>query len=105
MVDKALSGWGKAEHGRSLYCVECENWEQAEAIQKAAQDRPEMKRVTISDKPRRARAGDHLKIVTFASLGAGWKGYHLPTQWRKRLERDEPATAAAIDSIVAFVQS
>lgn len=76
MTDKALSGWGKAERGRSLYCVECRTREQADAIAKAAEDRSEMKYITLAGQPRRMQPGDHRKIVLFDSLGAVWKKYY-----------------------------
>lgn len=80
MTDKFLSGWGKASRGRSLYCIECDTLEQAKAVEKAAQDRPEMKYVTIAASPRRARPGDHLRIVRFENLGGPWLYYYGPAR-------------------------
>ena len=76
MVDASLSRWGHARNGRSLLSVKCETLEQAEAIEKAAHDRPEMQYVAISQTPRRMTAGDHRSIKRFADLGPVWKGYY-----------------------------
>ena len=51
--------------------------EQAEAIEKAAHDRPEMKYIAISDKPRRAN-GNLRTIKTFADMGGLWLKYWSP---------------------------
>lgn len=75
MVDKFLSGWGKASSGRSLLSVECDSREQAEAIRKAAQDRPEMRYVTLSNAPPRLRRGDVLSRRRFEDLGGSWLAY------------------------------
>lgn len=75
MHDKFMSGWGGASRGRALYCIECETYAQAKAIEKAAQDRPEMKRIAISDKPRRRRPGDQRTIRRFEDLGGPWLRY------------------------------
>lgn len=75
MHDKFMSGWGEAAHGRSILCIECDTLAQANAIERAAQDRPEMKRISISDKPRRCRAGDHSSYKHFKDLGGHWLDY------------------------------
>ena len=75
MTDKALSGWGKAP-GKSFYCVKCETEPQAYAILKAARERSEMIRIAYSDKPRRGGFRDHVKIISFADIGAYWKRYY-----------------------------
>jgi hypothetical protein len=75
MHDTFLSGWGPARNGRSIYCVRCDTLEQAEAIERAAKERSEMRRVTIADKPRRARPGDHVAVKRAADLGGPWLRY------------------------------
>lgn len=75
MHDTFMSGWGTARHGRSLYCVECETYEQAEAIAKAATDRSEMRRVAIATRPRRRRSGDIVTVKKFTDLGGPWLAY------------------------------
>ena len=73
MTDKCLSGWGMARGGKSRYSIECETIEQAEVIFRAACDRPEMRRVTVSYRPPRGGPNDHVRIVQYADLGACWK--------------------------------
>jgi hypothetical protein len=58
MRDTFLSGWGEAKGGRAYLSIRCDNEAQADAIRKAAEDRPEMVHVQLADKPRRIRAGD-----------------------------------------------
>ncbi len=80
MTDKALSGWGQAERGRSLYCVECRTREHSRPAAPTvgtAEDRSEMKYITLAGQPRRMQPGDHRKIVLFDSLGAVWKKYYV----------------------------
>jgi hypothetical protein len=74
MTDKFMSGWGLAPN-RSHYCVKCETSEQADAIEKAARDRKEMVHITTSTRPRKARRGDHVKVVNFADLRGPWLRY------------------------------
>jgi len=78
MQDKALSGWGMARRGRSIHCVECDTWAQAAAIEKAANARPEMIRVAVSENPRRGRRGDHVSIRHVRTLGGPWLQYMAP---------------------------
>ena len=47
MTDKFMSGWGKADGLINKYCVECDNYDQALQIEKAASDRSEMKYINI----------------------------------------------------------
>jgi hypothetical protein len=77
MTDKAMSGWGEARGGFSYYCVACDTWDQAEAIEKAAHDRKEMIRIATSDKPRYGHG--HTRIRHFDELGDVWKGYYKPS--------------------------
>lgn len=76
MNDKFMSGWGGAKHGKSVYVIECDTLAQAEAIEKAAQDRSEMKYIAIADKPRRVRAGDHRRIRKFSEVSGPWLMYY-----------------------------
>lgn len=75
MTDNFMSGWGMARGGRSKMSVKCETYAQAQAILKAAQDRDEMRYVTISERPARTRPGDHLSIKTFDEMGGPWLNY------------------------------
>jgi hypothetical protein len=76
MHDKFMSGWGLAKHGRSLYCIRCDNWPQAEAVMRAAEKRPEMKRLNYADAPRRARGADIVTIKHFSDLGGPWLEFY-----------------------------
>lgn len=78
MHDKFLSGWGGAAKGRSLYSIKCETLTQAEAIVKAAEDRSEMRRITIASKPPKGRPGDTISIRDFADVSGPWKKYYNP---------------------------
>ena len=75
MVDKFMSGWGKAKNGRSILVIECDTLEEAEAIEKAAWHRSEMKYISISSTPRRTRTGDHVAMKTIDELGGPWLRY------------------------------
>lgn len=76
MTDSFMSGWGQVP-GNSYYCVKCPDGRTADAIRAAADDRDEMKRVTLSDNPRRARGDDHLAIVQASDLSGPWLN-HFP---------------------------
>jgi hypothetical protein len=72
MRDKFMSGWGCAP-GNSYKVVACDTLEQAEAIEQAARQRPEMRAVSIADKPRRARSSrDHVSLSHFSDMGGPW---------------------------------
>ena len=75
MTDKFMSGWGGARNGRSLYCIACDTRAQADAIEKAAQDRSEMRHVTIAHAPRRMRRGDHRSLRHVSELSGPWLTY------------------------------
>lgn len=78
MTDKFMSGWGGAAGGKSFYCVKCDTLAQAEAVEKAAHERPEMKRIAIANKPRRSGSGNHTKVTEFKKLGGPWLSYYNP---------------------------
>lgn len=77
MIDKFMSGWGGASRGRSLYSIRCETRAQADAIEKAARERKEMRYVTLSDNPPRKRSGDHLSVKDFSQVGGPWRRYYV----------------------------
>jgi len=53
MTDRFMSGWGKAEGKTNKLIIVCDTWEQAEAIERNANKRTEMKYVNIcTNKPR-----------------------------------------------------
>jgi hypothetical protein len=73
MTDKFLSGWGNAANKTNKFIVECENWEQAQTIERNAHRRSEMKYINICiNKP---RYGSNVleSWKTFDELGDIWK--------------------------------
>ena len=77
MTDKFMSGWGKAVGRENKYVVECETAEQAEAIERAAQDRPEMQRIkTVTRKPNYDESLYLTSWTTFANMGGPWLEYY-----------------------------
>ena len=61
--DAALSGWGPASGGRSLYALALTNPAQEKIVLDNAKAHPHMKRVRLNMHLPRLRAGDHLVIV------------------------------------------
>ena len=73
MTDSFMSGWGMSAGKTNVLVIECDTLEQAELVEYAGRQRPEMKRVQIcADKPRERR-GVLLSIKTFDQLGQCWK--------------------------------
>lgn len=75
MRDKFMSGWGGARGRAAIYVVECDTMEQAEAVEKAAQDRPEMKYITITTTRPRCKPNEQMTERTFWDLGGPWLSY------------------------------
>ena len=76
MTDKFMSGWGEARGKTNVLVIACETQAQAEAVEKAAHARPEMKRVQIClDKPK-ARDGVLYSHKKFSDLGGPWLTYY-----------------------------
>ena len=73
MTDTALSGWGDAAGGKSVYVVECDTSDQVDQIMKAAEARPEMKRIQFCLHKPRARNGNVISLRHYNDLGPGWK--------------------------------
>lgn len=76
MNDKFLSGWGEARLGRSILCIACDTLAQANAIERAAQDRREMRHISIADAPRKGRGGDVITKRSFADMSGPWLAYY-----------------------------
>jgi hypothetical protein len=85
MTDRFMSGWGKAKNGSSFLCIECSTMEAAQAFEKAAYQRSEMKRIALSDKPRR-RAGCHTSIKSEIDMGGPWLAF-MPVSEKERLTK------------------
>lgn len=73
MTDKFMSGWGMAERKTNKFIVVCENWKQAEAIERNAKKRPEMKYINICTTKPRYGANVVESWKTFEELGKIWK--------------------------------
>lgn len=73
MTDKFMSGWGMAENKTNKFIVVCENWKQAETIERNAKKRPEMKYINICTQKPRYGANIKESWKTFEQLGEIWK--------------------------------
>lgn len=76
MTDKFMSGWGAAVNQKNVLVVECDDYEQAVAIEKAAKARPEMRRVMIVSKPPRAYRGILISRRHFSEMGGPWLDFY-----------------------------
>jgi len=74
MTDKFMSGWGMAQGKTNKFIIECDNWEQAEIIERNARKRSEMKYVNIcTSKPRYNSRTILESWRTFEDMGEIWK--------------------------------
>ena len=76
MTDKFMSGWGAARNMTNVMVVQCETREQADAIERAAQDRREMKRVSICSSMPKNRTGVLYSVKSFSDLSGPWLAYY-----------------------------
>jgi len=76
MTDKFMSDWGAAVNQKNVLVVACDDYEQALAIEKAAKDRPEMRRVMIVSKPPRAYRGIMISRRHFGEMGGPWLDFY-----------------------------
>ncbi len=72
MTDKFMSGWGHAQNKTNKLIIECNTFDEAAQIERAARRRSEMKYVNIC--ARRPRYGAHIL--------ESWKTYADMTGWR-----------------------
>lgn len=72
MTDRFFSGWGAAEGKTNKLIVMCETIEQAEQIEAAAKDRPEMRHVSIRETKPRAKANQWFSWRHYDELGGRW---------------------------------
>ena len=73
MTDKFMSGWGGAEGKTNKFIVVCENWQQAQIIERNAKKRSEMRYINICMKKPRYGANVVESWRHFAELGEIWK--------------------------------
>jgi hypothetical protein len=73
MTDKFMSGWGKATNKINKYIIICENWEQAEIIERNAKKRSEMKYINIClKKPNYNSKQYYISWNKFSEMGDIW---------------------------------
>jgi hypothetical protein len=73
MTDKLMSGWGCADGKTSVFVVECDDYEQAQTILRAARKRSEMTRAAICIAKPRQRRGQVLSLKRSDELGSVWR--------------------------------
>lgn len=78
MTDKFMSGWGMASGKTNRYVIECDDWSQAEAIEKAARKRSEMKRIEICLNKPKNRPGVLYSHKSFKDLSGPWLEFYRP---------------------------
>lgn len=75
MTDKFMSDWGLAKGRTNKLVIECDTFEQAQQIEKAAKSRSEMIYVNVcSRKPYYPRATTLTTRKTYADMGGMWYG-------------------------------
>lgn len=72
MTDKFMSGWGMAANKKNKFIVICDNWQQAETIQRNAEKRSEMKYINVCVTKPRYGANVLETWKTFNELGTIW---------------------------------
>lgn len=72
MTDKFMSGWGMAANKKNKFIVICDNWQQAETIQRNAEKRSEMKYINVCVTKPRYGANVLETWKTFDELGTIW---------------------------------
>jgi hypothetical protein len=73
MTDKFMSGWGCATNKTNKFIIVCDNWEQAETIERNARKRSEMKYINICITKPRYKGNVLESWKDFADLGDIWK--------------------------------
>ena len=81
MTDNFMSGWGEAEGKTAYYQVECDNVEQAEQIEAAAERRTDMEGINQRVTPRTESDTDQVTDIHYDDVGGMWieKGGRLPS--------------------------
>ena len=74
MTDKFMSGWGAAQGKTNKLIIECETWQQAEQIERAAHSRSEMRYINIRTTKPRYGANTLESWKTWGDLGTVWTG-------------------------------
>jgi len=74
MTDKFMSGWGAAQGKINKLIIECETWQQAEQIERAAHSRPEMRYINVRTTKPYYGANVVESWKTWRDLGTVWTG-------------------------------
>lgn len=72
MTDTFMSGWGPAKGKTAIYCIECDDYDQAEIVAANAELRPEMQRVKIVSNPPQETGGYQVTVRHVSELGGIW---------------------------------
>ena len=81
MTDRFMSGWGNASNAVNVLVIACSTYDQAVAIERAAKERPEMRRVAICNAKPRSRPGVVYSFRHVSELGGLWLKYMPASQW------------------------
>ena len=78
MTDKFMSGWGHANGKINKLVIECDSWEEARIVAENAEDRAEMKYISMTDtKPYYNKARYHTS-------------YHAKPEYKTWFRTDRP---------------
>ena len=72
MEDDFLSGWGRAEGKRSVFCVRCKSSAEARQVMKAAHRRPEMKNIRQQLREPKDTEFAVVSMTDFNNLSGDW---------------------------------
>jgi len=73
MTDRFMSGWGLARGKANKLVIECDTYDQAAQVERAAKRRPEMRRVSIrASKPYYRNAHVLTSWKHYNELGGPW---------------------------------
>lgn len=73
MTDKFMSGWGQAKNKTNKLIIECNSWKEAEAVERNAYKRPEMKYINICINKPRYGVNVLESWKKYSELGKIWK--------------------------------
>jgi len=72
MTDTFMSGWGPAKGKTNIYCIECDNDDQAKIVKANAQKRSEMRGIHMTDYPPQQTSDRIISHKHFSELGPIW---------------------------------
>jgi len=71
MIDRFMSGWGLAKGKTNKLVIACDDYKQAQAVKRNAEQRKEMRYINISYKPN-VRANHYPSYKHYEDLGEIW---------------------------------